>query len=202
MVIAIALFLFFLSLLFAFVEIEIEGKNGWGEKIPTWYRKRKGIRNLSRPLTGYHLTMHLFVLLFFHIGFFIGLAFNWVNEIYVLALYLMFFVIEDFLWFVFNPYYGLRKFKKDKIWWHSKTPWVFGIFPIDYVYGVVIGSILMGISAYHVKDVGMFYDWVKTLGIILVLVFLSFLFAGVYRKSYWGLRKEDDRKKTEIFHRK
>jgi hypothetical protein len=28
--------------------------------------------------------------------------------------------IEDFLWFVLNPYYGIKNFRKEKIWWHKK----------------------------------------------------------------------------------
>jgi hypothetical protein len=38
-------------------------------------------------------------------------------------------LIEDFLWFVFNPHYGIKKFRKGQIWWH--TNWL-GPMPVLY----------------------------------------------------------------------
>ena len=31
----------------------------------------------------------------------------------------------DFLWFAFNPAFGLRKFRKEHIWWHAGSWWIF-----------------------------------------------------------------------------
>ena len=45
-------------------------------------------------------------------------------------------MLEDFLWFVLNPHFGLANFKPDKIWWH-RTWW--GGAPRDYYYGTAIG---------------------------------------------------------------
>jgi hypothetical protein len=42
---------------------------------------------------------------------------------------MLFWVIEDFLWFALNPHYGLRKFRREHIWWHKR--WLLGV-PVDY----------------------------------------------------------------------
>jgi hypothetical protein len=43
---------------------------------------------------------------------------------------LLFWVLEDFLWFVLNPAFGLRRFRRDAIWWHAESWW--GFMPRDY----------------------------------------------------------------------
>jgi len=115
-----AIFVFILSLIFALLEIEIEGKNGWAKKLPTWYRK-SGFSRLfysmtyKKPLTGYHLFMLLFMFLVFHLGFFFGLPWNFYNEVIILSSLFMFIITEDFLWFQFNSYYGIKNFEAKKI---------------------------------------------------------------------------------------
>jgi hypothetical protein len=41
------------------------------------------------------------------------------------SFYFYFWVAEDFLWFAFNPVFGLRKFRKEHIWWHAGSWWIF-----------------------------------------------------------------------------
>jgi hypothetical protein len=48
--------------------------------------------------------------------------------------------LEDFLWFVFNPHYGIKKFRKGEIWWH-KTWW--GPVPSLYWQMAVITTVLL-----------------------------------------------------------
>ena len=57
---------------------------------------------------------------------------------------IFFWVIEDFLWFVLNPHYGLRKFKPQFIWWHAHS-WLW-IMPRDYVIYSPIGILLYYLS--------------------------------------------------------
>ena len=59
------IYLLISALVFARLEIEIEGPHGWAEKLPTWRINNRWTRLFygSRPLTGYHLWMQIFVLL-------------------------------------------------------------------------------------------------------------------------------------------
>ena len=123
MVILASIYLFFLALVFALVEIEIEGKFGWAEKLPTWYRKSGLAKiytffNSKKPLTGYHLFMLLFLLLIIHFGFFVGLPWSLSKELEIITYYILFLTIEDFLWFVVNPKFRLEDFKPSRVWWH------------------------------------------------------------------------------------
>jgi len=127
------IFVFISSFLFAKVEIAIEGPNGWAEKLPTW-RIPKGnwINKLlfgNRVLTGYHVWMISFLLFFVHIVY-LFMPFSRSVELRLISALILFWLTEDFLWFVLNPAFGLRNFKKDKIWWHRDNWW--WIAPRDY----------------------------------------------------------------------
>jgi hypothetical protein len=56
----------------ACVEIEIEGRYGWAEKLPTWYRTTGfcarvfGFVAGGKPLTGYHAFMFFVPVMIFH----------------------------------------------------------------------------------------------------------------------------------------
>jgi hypothetical protein len=144
-------FLFAYALLFAFVEIEIEGEHGWAERLPTWFRitplyaRIYGLAMRGKPLTGYHLIMFFLPLWSFHIGFVGGITWTWAAEATTLSAYVAWAVIWDFLWFVLNPPFGWRRFRKTQVWWHGRT-WI-GRFPIDY-YGALVTSLLIAASAY------------------------------------------------------
>src|SRR3989440_12286548 len=111
-------FLFFaaiavLAFAFAKVEIEIEGGNGWAAKLPTW-RIQNRLTDLlygGRPLTGYHLYIQLFVLAFAHLGFALGAPFSLRAELILASFVIWFWILEDFLWFVLNPPFGISKFR-------------------------------------------------------------------------------------------
>jgi len=59
---------------------------------------------------------------------------------------ILFFLIEDFLWFVLNPSFGLKRFRAQHIWWHAPTWW--WIMPRDYWVFGVIGIALYVVGAY------------------------------------------------------
>jgi hypothetical protein len=133
------------SFLFAKVEIQIEGGDGWAAKLPTWRLENRLTQILygGRPLTGYHLYVQLFVLVFCHFPFALGLPLTARSEALVLAFMILFWIIEDFLWFVVNPRFGIRNFKASAIWWHRKA-W-FLIAPREYFY---MGAIAVAFYLY------------------------------------------------------
>ncbi len=135
--------LFLTASLFALVEIQIEGPHGWAEKLPTWRVRNWWTRLFfdHRALTGYHVYMLLFVICFAHLAFGLGLA-DWSAraEMKVLAFLCLFWVLEDFLWFVVNPAFGIRKFRPRHIPWHAPTWWL--VVPRAYVIGGALGSVL------------------------------------------------------------
>ncbi len=146
MFIAEPMFWFVLALILAAIEIEIEGKQGWAEKMPTWYRttgffgKLYGLVMNGKPLTGYHLFMTIFTVMIFHVPFFSGTKWSVSAELSTLAIYFVWCAVWDYLWFVLNPYYGVRNFKRQNIWWHTKSYWILNLFPLDYVIGLGLES--------------------------------------------------------------
>lgn len=123
---------------FAKVEIQIEGAAGWAANLPTWRIEKHWLLDLfwgSRPLTGYHAWLFPFMALFFHFPLVFMGRFSWRAEARVLACIELFWVAEDYLWFVFNPAYGVAKFSPAFVPWHIH--W-WGPAPVDYwVYGGV-----------------------------------------------------------------
>ena len=121
------------STVFALLEVQIEGPNGWAADLPCWTVDNRWTRVFfaGRPLTGYHFYLHLFVLTLTHLPFLLSLA-PWTPaaELRIVAFIILFFVIEDFLWFVFNPAFGVRRFRGEQIWWHRKSWW--WLMPRDY----------------------------------------------------------------------
>ncbi len=143
--IAFFAFLLVLSTVLALLEIQIEGKNGWAANLPCW-RIRRGwfVRYLNggRPLTGYQLWYNALVILFLHFPLFFT-SWNWRFECLIMGFLLALWQIEDFLWFVFNPHYGLKNFKPEKIPWHPKwwgpMPDFYWFFPIIWIPLIYLG---------------------------------------------------------------
>jgi len=143
--VALILFLFVAALSFAWIELNTEGTKGagWAEDLPTWRITDPWIVALwsGRPLTGYHLSILIFVFIMVHFPFVLGLDWSWALERRVLGFYILFWVLEDWLWFVINPAYGLKRFKKECIWWHAPRWWKGA--PLDYWIFTPIGIILL-----------------------------------------------------------
>jgi hypothetical protein len=136
-----ALYVLATAFTFARLEIEIEGPNGWAANLPTWRICNRWTRIFygCRPLTGYHLWLQIFVVLLAHLPF--GMSFwhwSWGLELQVIGFVILFFIVEDFLWFVLNPAYGLRRFRARHIWWHAPTWW--WIMPRDYWVFMLVGG--------------------------------------------------------------
>jgi len=121
-----------LSYLFAMVEIQIEGSGGWASNLPTWRIEKHWLLDVffgGRPLTGYHAWVLPFILLIFHFPFVLTWSWSWPLEARVIAGFMLFWIIEDLLWFLLNPAYGWRRFKRAEVRWHKH--WLLG-FPTDY----------------------------------------------------------------------
>ena len=136
-------FLFMTAALFALVEIQIEGPHGWAEKLPTWKVDHAITRFLlgGKALTGYHFYVLLFVFLMLHFPVLGGFV-KWsaAFEVRTIAFQILFWVLEDFLWFVLNPAFGLKRFTRADAWWHSKN-WLW-IMPGEYWFAIPAGVIL------------------------------------------------------------
>jgi hypothetical protein len=126
-----------MALFFAMLEIQIEGGAGWAAQLPTWRIESHWLLDIfwgGRPMTGYHAWAFSFMALVF----FAPLAFNgrwtWPDAARALAGLMLFWIAEDFLWFVLNPDFGLARFAPAHVPWHKR--WWLGA-PIDYWVGLV-----------------------------------------------------------------
>lgn len=125
--------LLLVSAAFARLEIEIEGDSGWASGLPTWRLENRWTRALlgGRPLTGYHTWAHIFVALLLHLPYALSLASpGWAYELRILSFLILFWIVEDFLWFLLNPAFGIRRFTRDGAPWHAGSWW--GFMPREY----------------------------------------------------------------------
>lgn len=131
----------FLGFLLALWEIQIEGKDGWATKLPGWRLEKGWIVKLmgGRTITGYHLFMTLFLISMVHLPLFF-VPWKWRLEFLLLGFYLGMVLLEDFMWFVLNPDYGIKNFRKSKVWWH-KNWW--GPVPSFYYILIILVIILI-----------------------------------------------------------
>jgi hypothetical protein len=134
-------YLLVMAVVLALWEIQIEGKNGWAGNLPCWRIEKGWLVKLwgGRPFTGYHFFLNFFMLLFVHMPLFFT-VWNLRLESLLLGFFVGIWLIEDFLWFVLNPNYGLKNFRKEKIWWH-KIWW--GPVPSCYWWGLAMAGTLI-----------------------------------------------------------
>ncbi len=136
------------AFLWANLEIHIEGSQGWAANLPTWKVDKHILLDLfygGRPLTGYHVWAFSSVFFFFHLPFFFLHTWSFRGELCAIAGYNLFWVIEDCLWFVLNPHFGLSKFNKSSVWWHKR--WFLGL-PLDYWVLGGLGAVLLHFSRF------------------------------------------------------
>ncbi len=202
-----SLFWFIFAFLFALLEIEIEGPYGNGEKLQTWFRtSTKGAKIWARlqggdALLGYRLFITIVVVMAFHIPFFMGVNWSVSKEVITFSIIYVLLVIEDFLWFVLNPFYGIENFKKENIWWHAKKKWLFGKFPEFYLSCWMISIILAYLASLLNNKPSIFWNHLEMLAAFIVLVAITVKFiAPRYKLWYIKMRELDERDKIGIFH--
>lgn len=192
-----AIYLFILALLLALIEIEIEGKDGWAVKTATF---RKDLKNVpiigkvawSREITGYHIFLNIFLFAVFHLPYFFGHELNLTNELVLISYFMLFGVTWDFLWFVMNPHYGIRNFKKHKIPWFSENKWIIGNrVSIPHVFHLAISMLLTVLASILVGKSDVWTTYMINVGVFGVLVFVTIILAPHYHKLYWRLRKDE-----------
>ena len=200
-ILANAAFWSFFAVVIACVEIEAEGKRGWAEKMPTWYRTTGFWAVLygkllgGKPLTGYHLFMFFFPVLLFHAHFFVGVPWSGERELLAWAMYFAWCPLWDYFWFVLNPHYAGR-FRKENVWWHARSAWVFGLFPVDYLFGALLSlgcAALAGTPALA-AHVALLIGF----GVSVCVLHVA---APAYHRWYVRMRLRDDRDRAGIFHR-
>ncbi len=190
------LYLFALAVTLALTEIEIEGRHGWAEKTSTWYRTRGpaarlwGVFTNGKPLTGYHLSLGLFLLLVFHLPFAIAVPWTVSGELTTLATFILWTTVWDFLWFILNPHYGLRHFRPKNIWWHRR--WV-GPIPQDYLIGGFV-SVLLALAAGALAPFGAMATWF--VGLTMLVSLIAPWYHGTRRRLGW----RDDRPDAGIVY--
>ena len=157
-------FIYLYAFLYALLEIEMEGKEGWAKNLPTPV--------FLGEFTLYHVLMNIIVVLTILKVYFHQLA-DTANSIFFIAAW---FLIEDFMWFVYNPFFTLKKYTKKDIWWHARQPWFLGI-PIHNWIGLAV----MGISYYFSKNKQFL---LSSFGWMFIFVVIGILIAPLYHMFY------------------
>ena len=133
-----------MAFFFAHAEIQIEGAAGWAASLPTWRIEHHWLLDIfwgGRAMTGYHAWVFPFMAL----AFLAPLAFNgrWNGPDALLALagLTVFWIAEDFLWFLCNPAFGWARFGPHDATWHRH--WLLGA-PVEYWLGLAgVAAVLL-----------------------------------------------------------
>jgi hypothetical protein len=144
--VALLAFVTTLAFFFAMLEIQIEGPHGWAAALPTWRIEKHPLLDLfwgGRPMTGYHAWAFSFMAAVFHLPLILSAAFTLRMEARIIGCLAIFWIVEDFLWFVMNPAFGIRRFRPVHVWWHRR--WLLRM-PLDYVTFLAVGGALFAYS--------------------------------------------------------
>ncbi len=135
------------ALFFAEVEIQIEGAAGWAASLPTWRIEKHWLLDIfwgGRPMTGYHAFVFPFIAIVFHFPVIATMTWSLRLEARIIACTMLFWVIEDVLWFILNPAFGWSRFTPANVPWHPH--WMFGL-PVDYWVFSAIAAVLLWFAA-------------------------------------------------------
>jgi hypothetical protein len=199
------LLLFLWAFGLAGIELEIEGAYGWAERLPTWFRKSGLVDRIygpamgHRPLTGYHVYAFTIPLLLLHLPFVMGVDWTLAGELRALATYFALAVFWDYLWFVLNPAYTVRRFERGRVWWFE-VPWLWR-FPRDYYTGIGLSIVLAALAGWAAGDAEPFRRHLWMLAGLVVLTGLVVLAAPLYHRWYRHMRRAgaDDRAITRTY---
>jgi hypothetical protein len=187
------------------IEIEIEGGVGWAERLPTWYLKRGltgriyGIVMGQRPLTGYHVYAFTIPMLILHLPYVMGVDWSVAAELRTIATYFVLAVIWDYMWFVLNPAYTVRRFRRGNVWWFE-VPWIWR-FPLDYYLGVGFSMVLVAVGCLVDGSWELMRRHLWFLAGLAILVAAVVVLAPLYHRWYRHMRRAgaDDRAGTPTY---
>ena len=171
------LFLFAFALVYAMIEIEVEGPAGWAKNLPT---PQKVLGHLSL----YHVFMVAMAALV--IGGLLSYRecatqkeWTWKRGLGLAGEYLfllvVFFLAQDFLWFVLNPSYTIARYRQACIGWHR--PWVIGVPAFNFAGAALLAVVL----ALHSRARGRLG---ATLGSCAAAVALTIAASPLYHRFY------------------
>ena len=203
--IGLTVLLFLWSFGLAGIEIEIEGGVGWAERLPTWLLKRGKDGRVNRvdmghrPLTRYHVYAFTIPMLVLHLPYAMGVEWSLAGELRTVATYFVIAVVWDYLWFVLNPAYTVRRFRRGNVWWFE-VPWLWR-FPRDYYLSIALSIALAGLAAVADGDAEPLWRHLWMLAGLALLVGLTVLLAPLYHRWYRHMRRAgaDDRAGTPTY---
>ncbi len=180
-------YLYLLALALAYLEVQVEGEHGWAAKLPCWrpashrwyariYTKVLG----GKEMTGYHVGVFSFAFLMFHMPYVWGLLWNMGVEFGTLSAFFLFVVVWDFLWFVINPHYGIRKFRPGCVAWHKI--WI-GPAPVDYYGGLAFSFLFFTLKVYSSNTTTGYLPWFLMVGMFVDLLAIAVGIAEFLRKK-------------------
>ena len=203
--VARVLFWAVLVTMFACLEIEIEGKYGWADETQTWYRvtgfwgKLYGRAMRGRPLTGYHGFLLLLLTMIIHLHFFMGVKWSIAAEFQVWALFFVWIILFEYVWFLLNPHYR-GKFNREHIWWHAKSPWVLSLFPADYLKWLAVSLAFAGAATCFKGSAEPINEHLRLIAGFGLFAIVLQIVAPLYHYWYWYMRKRDDRNLVNRFY--
>lgn len=187
------------------IEIEIEGGYGWAERLPTWFLKRGIVGRVygalmgHRPLTGYHVFAFTIPIVVLHFPYVMGVDWTLAGELRTIATFFAVAVVWDYLWFVLNPAYTVRRFRRGAVWWFE-VPWIWR-FPLDYFSGIVLSVALAGLATWPAGDADPLLRHLWMLAGLAVLIAATVALAPLYHRWYRHMRRSgaDDRTLTRMY---
>lgn len=161
-------------------------------KVTPWYARLYGMILNGRPLTGYHTYQFFIPFMMLHSHFVMFEHWSLSDELTAISLYMTVMALWDYLWFVLNPWYGIRNFSAKNVWWHAKSKWLLNL-PLDY-YIAWIGSIGLAYLASHLSaNPTIWQHHLIMLASFIVLTLLTMAAAPLFKKWYWTMRQKDER---------
>ncbi len=111
-----------------------------------------------------------------------------VGELFIFAFSSFLIIYWDFLWFILNPHFTIKKFEKEHIPWYTDSRWIAG-FPIDYWYGIGI-SVALALLGYSMTSGGGLMEEYMVTGAIGLLVWcITFFASPLYHAWYHLMRR-------------
>lgn len=184
------LYTILLGIFLALLEIEIEGEHGWAAKLPTWRRVFPSLPlSFLRNMTGYHITLFAMILVLNHVVF-IGMVEQYTlgHELFILAFHFFLIIYWDFLWFVLNPHFTLKKFQKQYVPWYQHVEWKLGG-PMDYWYALSLSVVCLIIGHLFTGDSRIVDQYVVTFVASIVVIFIAIIVSPRYGRWYFFMRK-------------